>query len=206
MKTKVVIIDYAMGNVFSIEKRLKKMNCEVVVSSEKEAIQAADKLILPGVGHFAKAMEMLHSLDLVSVLNEEVLQKKKPILGICLGMQLLAKSSEEGNASGLGWIDGTVKRFSITDTIRHKVPHTGWNAVEPQKDSVLLTDMPASNEFYFVHSYYFSCNDASDVWLSTNHELDFTSAVQKNNIFGVQFHPEKSHETGFKLLQNFIAY
>lgn len=147
----------------------------------------------------------MYDLQLIDVLNEEVVINKKPILGICLGMQLFANSSEEGNANGLGWVDATVKRFSIKDTVQFKVPHTGWNSAVAIKETTLLLGMQASNEFYFVHAYYFSCNNPADEWMHTNHEIDFVSAVQKNNIFGVQFHPEKSHETGYKLLENFIA-
>lgn len=204
MKTKVVIIDYTMGNVFSIEKRLKSLGCEVLISSEKEDLELADKLILPGVGHFGKAMEKLHELNLIEPLQEQVLQKKKPILGICLGMQLFANFSEEGNAVGLGWIDGSVQRFEINDTVRNKVPHTGWNKMETKKNAQLLTGMDAVNEFYFVHSYYFKCSNSDDILGVTTHESEFVSAVCRDNIFGVQFHPEKSHDVGKQLLHNFI--
>lgn len=206
MTQTIAIIDYGMGNLFSIEKRLKRMGVETIDASKAEDVLRADKLILPGVGHFAKAMEQLEKLGLIDVLNEEVLQNKKPILGICLGMQLFANYSEEGNARGLEWINAEVKRFQINDSKKYKIPHTGWNEVIPQKSSPLFENCVAPMEFYFVHSYYFNCAEEQDVLALSNHEKNFVCAVQKSNIFGVQFHPEKSHEIGNTLLKNFINY
>lgn len=204
MKTRVALIDYKMGNLFSIEKRLKNMNCEIAITASPQEIIEADKLILPGVGHFGSAMKRLNELNLITLLNEQVLGKKKPILGICLGMQLLAQHSEEGEQNGLGWIDAKVKKFHPKDTVRNKVPHTGWSIATVQKESILFKSLPKENEFYFVHSFYFSCNQAEDILTTSVHEHSFVSAVEKNNIFGVQFHPEKSHEIGNQLLKNFI--
>lgn len=202
--SKIVIIDYKMGNIFSIQKRLKQLGYEALISDKKEDIQNADKIILPGVGHFGKAMKSLTETNLLEVLNDAVLVRKKPILGICLGMQLMTKFSEEGNVEGLGWFDATVKKIAIKDTVKFKVPHTGWNEIISKKESILLNNIPAYAEFYFVHSYYVECNNSLDILTSTNYELDFTSAIQKEHIFGVQFHPEKSHELGSQMLKNFI--
>ncbi|HNR85546.1 MAG TPA: imidazole glycerol phosphate synthase subunit HisH [Taishania sp.] len=202
----IAIINYGMGNLFSIEKRLKRMGVETIVASNAADLMRADKFILPGVGHFGKAMQQLQQLDLVEPLQDLVLQQKKPILGICLGMQLLANYSEEGETKGLGWINADVKRFQINDSKKYKIPHTGWNEVIPQKSSPLFENCAAPMEFYFVHSYYFNCAEEQDVLAISNHEKNFVCAVQKNNIFGVQFHPEKSHEIGNTLLRNFVNY
>ncbi len=202
----IAIINYGMGNLFSIEKRLKRMGVETIVVSNAADLMRADKFILPGVGHFGKAMQQLQQLDLIEPLQDLVLQQKKPILGICLGMQLLANYSEEGETKGLGWINADVKRFQINDSKKYKIPHTGWNEVIPQKSSPLFENCVAPMEFYFVHSYYFNCAEEQDVLALSNHEKNFVCAVQKSNIFGVQFHPEKSHEIGNTLLKNFINY
>lgn len=204
MSNKVVIINYGVGNHFSVQKKLNRMGVDVVTTNNEIDIQQADKIILPGVGHFNKAMENLQQLNLINLLNEEVLQKKKPILGICLGMQLMASSSEEGNTKGLNWIDATVEKFNITDQLKYKIPHTGWNQIKALKSSKLLKGITDFSEFYFVHSYHFKCNNMSDALCNTNYESDFISAVEYDNIFGVQFHPEKSHDTGKQLLKNFI--
>ncbi len=204
MSKKIVIIDYGMGNHFSIQKKMNRLGYNALVTNDAKLISNAEKIILPGVGHFGKAMENLHQLNLVETLNKEVLQKKKPILGICLGMQLMATSSEEGGTKGLNWIDAVVKKFSITDQLKYKVPHTGWNQIKRIKNSKLLNGLTDSPEFYFVHSYYFNCKNNVDALCSTNYESEFISAIEHENVFGVQFHPEKSHDTGMQLLKNFI--
>lgn len=204
MNKKIVIIDYGMGNHFSVQKKMNRLGYDAQITSNIELIKDSDKIILPGVGHFGKAMENLQQLNLVGLLNEEVLQKKKPILGICLGMQLMASSSDEGNTKGLNWINATVEKFNITDQLKYKIPHTGWNQIKTLKSSKLLDRIADSSEFYFVHSYHFNCTDKSAVLCSTDYETEFTSAVERKNIFGVQFHPEKSHDTGMQLLKNFI--
>jgi len=197
----ITIVDYKMGNLGSIKNMLKKMGVKSQITSDIGVINDATKIILPGVGAFDKAMNNLADLSLVDVLNNRVLKDKIPVLGICLGMQLLANSSEEGEKTGLGWIDAEVKRFNINK--RFKVPHMGWNLVNQRKECDLFEGMYKEPRFYFVHTYYFDCNNSEDILTTTNYGAEFTSAVSKNNIYGVQFHPEKSHKFGMKLLENF---
>ncbi|MDG1475542.1 MAG: imidazole glycerol phosphate synthase subunit HisH [Vicingaceae bacterium] len=204
MSDKLVIIDYGMGNHFSVQKKLNQLGYDGVITNNPELISKAEKIILPGVGHFGKAMENLKRLNLIDILNKEVLQKKKPILGICLGMQLMASSSDEGNTKGLNWINAIVEKFNITDQLKYKVTHTGWNQTKQLKNSKLLNGITDSPEFYFVHTYHFKCNDNTDVLCSTYYETEFISAIERDNIFGVQFHPEKSHNIGMQLIKNFI--
>jgi len=204
MAKKVVIIDYGVGNHFSVQKKMIHLGYDVVTTNDADVIEKSDKIILPGVGHFEKAMENLNQLDLIELLNEEVLVKKKPILGICLGMQLMAAYSEEGNVKGLNWIDAEVKKFNVKNQLIYKVPHTGWNQIEVVKESKLLNRIDNYAEFYFVHAYYFNCNNPSDILAQTDYEEKFTSAIESENIYGVQFHPEKSHDVGRQLLKNFI--
>ena len=205
MDNLVLIIDYGMGNIHSIQRRLRQAGAECKISSKPEDILQARKLILPGVGHFGRAMQNLQEFGLVEALNEAVLHRKIPVLGICLGMQLMARHGEEGDVDGLGWFDGTVVRFKIEDRLRYKVPHMGWNQTRQMKESSLLKGIPECSEFYFVHSFHFLANDAVDVLTETDYSYLFVSAIEKENIFGVQFHPEKSHEAGIILLRNFIG-
>lgn len=200
----ILIVDYGMGNLNSVRKKLAQSNCDALVSSDPKAVASADKLILPGVGHFGQAMENLRKLNLLEALNEAVLARRKPILGICLGMQLMARHSEEGDASGLGWVGGDVVRFRPKDTLQFKVPHVGWNQIAVAKDSALMKGIPDSSEFYFVHAYHLKLETAADVLNETHYDGRFVSAVEKENIFGVQYHPEKSHDVGERLLKNFV--
>jgi glutamine amidotransferase len=204
MSNKIVIVDYGMGNLNSVKRKLSRLNVNALISSDADDIRSADKIILPGVGHFKKAMESLRSLGLIDVLNKEVLMKKKPILGICLGMQLMSKKSEEGNVEGLGWLDADVVRFKVKDKLKYKIPHIGWNRILISKESKLMKNIPDLSEFYFVHSYHLSTNDKRDELNATEFEYRFVSAIEKENIFGVQYHPEKSHDVGELLLENFI--
>ena len=203
-KSLIAILDYGVGNVGSMANMLKKLEVSCCVTSDPGEIRRADKLILPGVGAFDYGMKKLTEKGLVPILEEEVLGRQKPILGVCLGMQMFAKSSEEGNASGLGWIDGTVARFPTDSGGSLKVPHMGWNTVTPARPDALFQGMPEDARFYFVHSFHLSCPDE----IATGHTLygtRFVAAVKHGNIRGVQFHPEKSHRFGMQLLANFAA-
>ena len=200
----IVIVDYKMGNIHSVARKLKMLGVNYEISNNPDTIKQADKLILPGVGHFGKAMLQLEESNLISVLNDVVLIQKKPILGICLGMQLMANFSEEGNVNGLGWIDGKVKRFQVNDKLRFKIPHTSWNQISICKESLMNIGLDNTSEFYFVHAYYFRANNESDILHKTTYEQEFVSAVQKENIVGVQYHPEKSHDVGLQLIKNFV--
>jgi glutamine amidotransferase len=199
----LAIIDYGMGNLGSVKRKFSLFGVDTVITSGLQDIVTADKLILPGVGHFQKAVENLKQLKLWDILNEMVLIKKKPVLGICLGMQLMAKRSEEGGVEGLGWIDAEVVKFQVKDKVKYKVPHIGWNQIVKIKESKLMNEIPDLSEFYFVHSYHFRCNNPEDILNETEYETNFVSAVEKENIFGVQYHPEKSHGAGELLLKNF---
>jgi imidazole glycerol-phosphate synthase subunit HisH len=199
----VVIIDYGMGNIRSVLNKIHRAGYEAAVSNDPLVIGNADKLILPGVGHFMNGMKQLKERNIIDVLNQKVLKEKTPILGICLGMQLLTKHSEEGDAAGLGWIDAETVKFRLSD-IRHKVPHMGWNFIEKKKESPLLKDIPDNSFYYFVHSYFVNCNEDNDILATTVYGHIFVSAVQKDNIYGTQFHPEKSHEWGERMLNNFL--
>jgi len=200
----IAIVDYGMGNLGSVKKKLDRLRVKSVISSDANDIRRSSKIILPGVGHFGKAVQEIKKRGLWELLNEQVMVEKKPILGICLGMQLMAAYSEEGDAHGFGWFDAEVIRFKVTDTLKYKIPHMGWNSLEQKKESPLLKDHPADSQYYFVHSYHFKCNDPKDLLATTVYETEFVSVVQKGNIYGTQFHPEKSHDIGDALLRNFI--
>jgi len=205
MKKTLAIVDYGMGNLNSVKKKLDRLKTTASITSNPKDIIKADKIILVGVGHFAKAMKNIKELNLLDTLNEAVIIKKKPVLGICLGMQLMAKDSEEGNTEGLGWLDANVRKMQVGDTLRFKIPHTGWNKITQSKKSRLMKGIPESSEFYFVHSYHLMSNETSNILNETEYCFKFTSAIEKNNIFGVQYHPEKSHDVGEVLLKNFIS-
>lgn len=193
-----------MGNIGSVLKKLNKIGCDYELTNNPEGIKNADKIILPGVGHFDTGINNLHKLDIFNALNIAVLENRIPILGICVGMQLMAAFSEEGQAKGLSWFDSSVVKFSVSDKYKYKIPHTGWNNVGLKKESPIFNGLPSNPRFYFVHSYHFVCNDRKDAVSTTNYSYEFVSAIQKENIYGVQFHPEKSHEVGEKLLSNFV--
>jgi glutamine amidotransferase len=201
---RVAIVDYGMGNLHSVKRKLDRIGVHPRVTSEPSDLLRADKLVLPGVGHFGKAMEHLGTLGLVPALHEAVVEQKTPILGICLGMQLFARHSQEGGAEGLGWIDADVVRFAIDDTLRFKVPQMGWNGVGIARSDPLLEGVTEQTEFYFVHAYHMVCRDSGDVLGNTEYGYPFASAVQRENVYGVQFHPEKSHDAGEVLLRNFL--
>lgn len=202
----IAIVDYGMGNIGSIANMLRKIGAEAVVSADPEVIGSADRLILPGVGAFRHGMAHLEERGLLPVLNRRVLEDRVPILGICLGMQLFTRRSEEGDAQGLGWLDAETRRFRQADVPASlRIPHMGWNTVTATRAHPVFDDMPAEPRFYFVHSYHVVCADEDLVLGRTVHGHEFTSVVQRDNILGMQFHPEKSHRFGLRLLQNFAG-
>ncbi|MDA9634454.1 imidazole glycerol phosphate synthase subunit HisH [Pseudomonadota bacterium] len=201
---KIHIVDYGMGNIFSVQKKLLQENISVTVSSKPHDIIDADKIILLGVGHFKKAMDNLNELNLIEPLNNFAITQKKPVLGICLGMQLMANFSEEGSSAGLGWVDASVSKFKTNDSKKFKIPHMGWNNVFYKKDSALMKNISERDEFYFVHSFFLEANNSQLVLSETDYIERFCSSIEQENIFGVQFHPEKSHDAGKTLLRNFI--
>jgi len=200
----ITIVDYGMGNLGSIANMIKKIGHYSEITSDISKIETASKIILPGVGSFDRAIKNLEDLGLVEVLKENVLQNKIPILGICLGMQIMTKNSEEGEKNGLGLLDAYVQRFKYQEDRKLKIPHMGWNLVTQQKDNLLFKGMESELRYYFVHSYHVVCNNVEDLLTTTNYGYDFVSSFATDNIFGVQFHPEKSHKFGMDLLKNFV--
>jgi glutamine amidotransferase len=200
--TMITVIDYGMGNLGSIQNMFKRIKVESEITGNVEKITRAKKILLPGVGAFDAAMQKIESAGLVEVLNKKVMDEKIPTLGICLGMQLLTRSSEEGKLPGLGWIDAKTIKFNFSSNSL-KIPHMGWNTVNIKKSSAFITDLPGEPRFYFVHSYYVHCNNTADVLTTTHYGIDFHSIIQHGNIYGAQFHPEKSHKFGMKILENF---
>jgi glutamine amidotransferase len=202
----VTVVDYRMGNIGSIANMIAKVGGEARVASDPEAIRDAKKLVLPGVGHFDRGMGNLAELGLASALTDRVVRDRVPVLGICLGMQLLGRTSDEGTRPGLGWVDAESKRFDAARAdAKLKVPHMGWNVVKPLKESALFEMTPSEPQrFYFVHSYYVECHDRADVVAVTEYGGEFCSALRRDNIWGVQFHPEKSHAFGMALFRRFL--
>jgi glutamine amidotransferase len=201
----IAIIDYGMGNLGSIANMLKKIGAKAVITSEAATIDAAEKLILPGVGAFDNGMKNLNDLGLIPLLNTKVLKQKTPVLGVCLGMQLITKSSEEGTLPGLGWVEAKTVKFEFNGKPHNlKIPHMGWNFMDLKQDNSILADMYESPRFYFVHSYHVVCQDQKDVLATTDYGYEFASAIAKENIIGMQFHPEKSHKFGMRLFKNFV--
>lgn len=202
----IVIIDYGMGNVGSISNMLKYVGAKASISSDYKVIKSADKLILPGVGHFDRAMDNITSQSLFEVIHEMSLDRKKPFLGICLGMQLMCNQSEEGNAEGLKLVNADVKRFRFPNSKGLKIPHMGWNYIQPQKQSNILKGLDEQSRFYFVHSYFVDCANKMDVLTNSFYGNSFVSSFEQDNLIGVQFHPEKSHRFGINLFKNFLQY
>lgn len=201
----LIIVDYGMGNLGSILNMMKKIGASANISSKVEDIEKADKLILPGVGSFDNGMKNINELGLLPALNSKVIEHKTPILGICLGMQLLTRKSEEGKLPGLGWVNADTIKFNFTKGQTHlKVPHMGWNSVLFAQNNILSKGLEEEPRFYFVHSYHVVCKGDEDVIGKTFYGYEFASAIQKENILGVQFHPEKSHKYGLRILKNFV--
>lgn len=197
----IIIIDYGMGNLKSISNMLRKLGHESILSNRKDEIAKASKLILPGVGAFDQAMKNIKSLGIYNVINERVINEKTPILGICLGMQLLTKGSEEGIEPGFGWINAKTLRFKKHTSL--KVPHMGWNSIQIKKQNSLFDPVEKERRYYFVHSYYVENKQLDHTLATTHYDNKFSSVLHKENIYGVQFHPEKSHNFGMEILSNF---
>ena len=202
---RVAIVDYGLCNIDSVARAVEECGAKPTITSSPEDLRAADRIILPGVGAFPDAIANLRSDDLDAALQEQVIDEKAPFLGICLGMQLLATVGEEVTTTkGLGFVSATVRRLQPTERDR-RVPHIGWNEVNPVEGSRLLQGIEPGTDFYFVHSFHVVCDDASDVAATTPYCGGFTSSVERGNVFGVQFHPEKSQDAGFVVLRNFLA-
>ena len=197
----IVIIDYGMGNLGSILNMCRFLNIEASIEDDVELIKNAKKIILPGVGSFDTAMERIKKNGLQDVLNKKALEEKIPFLGICLGMQLLTNRSQEGSLPGLGWIDAEAIKFPENRVL--KVPHVGWNEAKPGKSDPMVKGLLEDSRFYFVHSYFVKTNNSEHSLMKTNYGITFDSAISKDNIYGFQFHPEKSHKYGMKILKNF---
>lgn len=196
----ITIVDYGLGNLGSVYNMMRKIGVSSLITSDIKAISKASKILLPGVGSFDSAMEKLTGSDLRAVLEEKAIGEKIPILGICLGMQLLTRGSEEGSIPGLGWIPAYTHKFPHSEL---KVPHMGWNVVKPSNPSELTKGFEDDFRFYFVHSYYVKTDSRLNSILVTNYGIEFESGIQRDNIFGTQFHPEKSHRFGMHLFRNF---
>lgn len=204
---RILVVDYGMGNLGSILNMLKKVGIPAALSKDPGDILQARKLILPGVGAFASAMNNLRARGYIDALNQKILSEKIPILGICLGMQLFSKQSEEGMAPGLGWLDAQTVRFQFpASDPQFKVPHMGWNTIKVCQKSPLFLDVEEERRFYFVHSFHMQCNDPRDILAYTQYGFEFTSAVCRGNILGTQFHPEKSHRFGLSFFKAFAAW
>jgi len=197
------IIDYGLGNISAFANVFNRINQSFALARTAEDVHAATKLILPGVGSFDHAMHRLEDSGMYEALNDKVIGEKTPVLGVCVGMQMMARVSEEGTRPGLGWIDGEVKKFVESADHAVRVPHMGWNNASPTRAHGLLDGLDSESRFYFLHSFYFEAHQPEDVLATTEYDGRFTCAVAREKIFGVQFHPEKSHRWGSRLLENF---
>ena len=198
------IVDYGLGNIQAFANIYKKLNVPYKTVSRAEDLKKVTKFILPGVGAFDHAIELLRKSGMREPLDELVVRQQMPVLGICVGMQMLAHSSEEGSLPGLGWIDGIVKKFDPS-ALNHKthLPHMGWNEINPIQNDTLIQGLNGGSRFYFLHSYYFDCRNSENIVATTDYGVSFACMVNSGNVYGVQFHPEKSHQNGIQLLKNF---
>jgi len=200
----IAIIDYGLGNVMAFYNVYKRLNIPVSIAKRAQDLEGAERVILPGVGAFDHAMNLLNKSGMRDQLDELALNKKIPVLGVCVGMQMLANSSDEGSLPGLGWVGGQVSKFELSPgNTTMRIPHMGWNNVKPLKAEGLMFGLGEESMFYFLHSYYFNCRSTESIIAVSDYEGEFTCAVSSHNIYGVQFHPEKSHGWGSKLLENF---
>lgn len=206
MNTSIAVVDYGHGNFGSILNMLKKLGSRGVLVSDPKYLEHAEKIILPGIGAFDSGMQAIDERGLREVLIRKVTAEKTPLLGICLGMQMLGINSEEGVINGLGLISGRCRRFPQSADMRLKVPHMGWTDVVPSANALLFKGIDMPPRFYFVHSYYFECDNQSEVAATATYGVNYAAAVQRGNVLGVQFHPEKSHRFGMHLLRNFVGF
>lgn len=205
VSSQIMVVDYGMGNLRSIQFKLEREGICSQISSDPQEISKAPLLILPGVGHFAKAMNNLKDKGLIDVLNNKVLEDKTPIMGICLGVQLFTKFSEEGNVKGLAWINAVTKKFDFSrGDLNLKIPNIGWHSLDIKNSCPFFKGIPSDHKFYFVHSYHLCCENQEDVLATARYGYEYCAAIRHENIFGVQFHPEKSHRLGFQMIINFI--
>jgi glutamine amidotransferase len=200
----ISVLDYGAGNAGSVVRMLERAGGKTLRIASPDEVLAAQKLVIPGVGAFDHGMTQLAARELLPVLNTVALGTRIPVLGICLGMQLMCRTSEEGQLPGLGWIDAEVRRFPVSETLELRVPHMGWNTLRVVRKNPLLSSDGEEKRFYFVHSYKVSCNDPADPIALTSYGEDFVAAFQRENLFGVQFHPEKSHRFGMELMRRFV--
>ena len=200
----IKVLSYGSGNVKAITNIYKRLNVPCEIASTKEELMSAEKIIVPGVGAFDQTMLLLESSGMLDTLNSMVIDDQTPVLGVCVGMQVMANASQEGERPGLGWIDGDVREFD-TSALTHKpkLPHMGWNSISPQKQLPILDGIDIDKGFYFLHSYYFSCTNEENSLTTSCYGIEFTSAVVSDNIYGFQFHPEKSHQNGITIFKNF---
>lgn len=200
----ITLIDYGVGNINAFVNVYKRVDVPVKVAKNAQDLEGAQKLILPGVGHFDHAMSQLNNSGMRTKLDELVLEKKIPVIGICVGMQMMGNYSDEGNLEGLKWIDASVKKFDETKINQvTRLPHMGWNDVKPKKDVALFKGLEKDAIFYFLHTYYFECNNPDDIMAVSDYGIEFACAAHHENKYGIQFHPEKSHQYGEMLLHNF---
>ena len=197
------IIDYGLGNINAISNIYNKLKINNIIIKSIEGFEKSDKLILPGVGAFDSAMNLLSNSNFVSEIQKQIFQKEKKLLGICVGMQIFAESSAEGKSNGLNFFEAKVKKINTNDQKKLRLPHMGWNSINITKDDLLFKDLDDNEYFYFCHSYFFECKNKKNILAETNYGHQFSSVVKNENIYGIQFHPEKSHDSGVKILNNF---
>jgi glutamine amidotransferase len=199
----IAVINYGLGNLSSIKNMFSRLGVDAIITDDKQKIRDASKLLLPGVGHFKKGMANLHETGLTDVLHQEVKEKGKPILGICLGAQLMTKHSEEGDVDGLAWVDAVTVKFDKEKLKGLPIPHMGWSDIQLKHSSELLEGLPADPRFYFVHAYHFLFGKGDEITATSLYGYEFACAFKNDNVFGAQFHPEKSHKFGMKVLENY---
>lgn len=203
----ITVVNYGSGNISAITNIYKRLNIPCSVASEAKHLESATHLVLPGVGAFDTTMQQLDASGMRPTLERKVLEDHVPVIGVCVGMQIMARSSEEGKRPGLGWLKASVKRFDTAE-LKHKphLPHLGWNVARPAGVPALFEGVDIERGFYFLHSYYFDCDDKADVLATSEYGTSFTSAACAGNVYGVQFHPEKSHQNGIQIFKNFASF